>query len=133
MESCGSARFHFVQADQDQAKEYAKRLYLHMQKQDPALSAIPKNFPRELHDELDAARTQDDLYYVVGGEKDEGAVVVSLTGDAPDFFPTHKVVIVIPFSGNPVQLADRIHPSTQTVGIYPESLKDQLRDCLRTE
>jgi hypothetical protein len=130
MESCGSARFHYVQATPVQAKEYARRLYMHMQKQDPALSTIPKNFPTNLHDELNAARTQDDLYFVVGGEKGEGAVVVSLTGDAPDFFPTHKVVVVIPFSGNPAQLADRIHPSTQTVGVYPESLKDQLRDVL---
>ena len=130
MESCGSSRFHFAQATPEQAKEYAKRLYLHVQKQDPALSAIPKNFPRELHDELDAARTQDDLYYVVGGEKDEGAVVVSLTGDVPDFFPTHKVVVVIPFSSDPAQLADRIHPSTQTVGIYPEALKKTLCDVL---
>jgi len=130
MESCGSARFHFVQANPDQAKEYARQLYLHMQAQDPALSTIPKNFPTELHAELDAARTQADLYYVVGGEKKEGAVVVSLTGEAPDFFPTHRVVVVIPFTGDPVQLADRIHPSTQTVGIYPESLKDSLRDVL---
>ncbi|MEP7133567.1 MAG: acyl-CoA reductase [Chloroflexota bacterium] len=130
MESCGSARFHFVQTTTDQAKAYARRLYLHMQNQDPALSAMPKNFPTELHDELEAARTQDDLYYVVGGEKQEGAVVVSLTGEAPDFFPTHKVVVVIPFTGSPAQLAERIHPSTQTVGIYPESLKDELRDVL---
>ena len=130
MESCGSARFHYVQATPVQAKEYARRLYLHMQKQDQALSTIPKSFPTNLHDELNAARTQDDLYFVVGGEKGEGAVVVSLTGDAPDFFPTHKVVVVIPFSGDPAQLADRIHPSTQTVGIYPDALKDQLRDVL---
>ncbi|MBI5353985.1 MAG: long-chain-fatty-acyl-CoA reductase [Chloroflexi bacterium] len=130
MESCGSARFHYVQATPVQAKEYARRLYMHMQKQDPALSTIPKNFPTNLHDELNAARTQDDLYFVVGGEKEEGAVVVSLTGDAPDFFPTHKVVVVIPFSGDPAQLADRIHPSTQTVGIYPETLKKPLRDVL---
>jgi hypothetical protein len=40
------------------------------------------------------------------------------------------VVVVIPFSGDPAQLADRIHPSTQTVGIYPDALKDQLRDVL---
>ena len=130
MESCGSTRFHFVQASPDQAREYARRLYGHMQKQDPALSAEPKNFPIELRDELDAARAQDDLYDVVGGEKGEGAVVVSLTGLAPDFFPTHKVVVVIPFSGDPALLAGRIHPSTQSVGIYPESLKESLRDAL---
>ena len=130
MESCGSARFHFVQAAADQAKEYARQLYGHMQRQDPALSTIPKNFPTELRDQLEAARTQEDLYYVVGGDKGEGAVVVSLTGDKPDFFPTHKVVIVIPFTGDPAQIADRIHPSTQTVGIYPESLKGRLRDLL---
>ena len=38
--------------------------------------------------------------------------------------------MVIPFSGDLAQLADRIHPSTQTVGIYPESLKEPLRDVL---
>jgi hypothetical protein len=130
MESCGSARFHFVQATPAQAQAYADRLYLHMQKQDPALSAPPLNFPAELREGLDAARAQEELYHVVGGEKGEGAVVVSLTGDLPDFFPTHKVVVVIPFAGDPAQLADRIHPSTQTVGIYPESLKDSLRDAL---
>lgn len=130
MESCGSARFHFVQATPEQAKEYARCLYQHMQNQDPALSALPKNFPSELHAELEAARAQEDLYHVVGGEKNEGAVVVALTGDLPDFFPTHKVVIVIPFQGDPIQIAERIHPSTQTVGMYPESLKDRLRDAL---
>jgi hypothetical protein len=130
MESCGSARFHYVQATADQAKEYARRLYWHMQVQDPALSTFPKSFPAELRDELAAARAQDELYYVVGGEKNEGAVVVSLAGEMPDFFPTHKIVIVIPFTGDPLQIFDRIHPSTQTVGIYPESLKEQLRDHL---
>jgi hypothetical protein len=101
-----------------------------MQVQDPSLSTFPKSFPIELRDEIIAARSQDDLYYLVGGEKDEGAVVVSLTGELPDFFPTHKVVVILPFDCAPSQLADRIHPSTQTVGIYPESLKDELRDVL---
>ncbi len=129
MESCGSSRFHFVQASPGQAMEYARRLYDHMQLQDPGLSTIPKEFPSDLQHELQAARAQDDFYYVVGGDKQEGAVVVSLTGELPDFFPMHKVVVVIPFD-DPLQLVDRIHPSTQTVGIYPESLKQPLRDLL---
>ena len=130
MESCGSARFHYIQATPQQAQEYAKRLYWHMQVQNPTLSTFPKSFPTELRDQIEAARTQDDFYYVVGGGKNEGAVVVSLTGETPDFFPTHKVVMVIPFIGDPVQVVDRIHPSTQTVGIYPDSIRDQLRDAL---
>ncbi|MCL4528178.1 MAG: hypothetical protein M1282_02050 [Chloroflexi bacterium] len=129
MESCGSSRFHFVQASIDQAKEYARYLHRHMQRQDPSLSALPKNFPSDLRDEINAARAQDDFYYVVGGEKNEGAVVASLTSELPGFFPMHKVVVVIPFD-DPLQLMDRIHPSTQTVGIYPESLKKPLRDLL---
>jgi hypothetical protein len=130
MESCGSARFHFVQATAEQAKEYARRLYWHMQVQDPALSTFPRFFPTELRDQVEAARGQDELYYVVGGEKNEGAVILSLTGEMPDFFPSHKVVIVIPFTGDLLQIVDRIHPSTQTVGIYPEFLKEKLRDPL---
>ena len=77
MESCGSSRFHFVQASPGQAMEYARRLYDHMQLQDPALSTIPKDFPSDLQHELQAARAQDDFYYVVGGDKQEGAVVAS--------------------------------------------------------
>ena len=130
MESCGSSRFHFVQATPEQAREYARLLYQHMQDQDPAWSTLPKNFPSELQAELEAVRVQGDLYHVVGGEQGEGAVVVALGGDLPDFFPTHKVVIVLPFQGDPAQVAERIHPSTQTVGIYPESLKERLRDAL---
>ena len=130
MESCGSSRFHFVQATPEQAREYARLLYQHMQDQDPAWSTLPKNFPSELQAELEAVRVQGDLYHVVGGEQGEGAVVVALGGDLPDFFPTHKVVIVLTFQGDPAQVAERIHPSTQTVGIYPESLKERLRDAL---
>jgi hypothetical protein len=90
---------------------------------------MPKHFPADLRDEINAARAQDEFYYVVGGDRNEGAVVVSLTGDLPDFFPIHKVVVVVPFE-DPIQLVDRTHPSTQTVGIYPESLKKPLRDLL---
>ena len=129
MESCGSSRFHFVQATPEQAKQYAEYVYAHMQCQDPALSARPINFPMELHDNLEAARTQEDFYYVVGGADNEGAVVVSLTGDIPDFFPTHNTVIVMPFD-DPLEVVEQIHPSTQTVGIYPNTLKDELRDLL---
>jgi hypothetical protein len=129
MESCGSSRFHFVQAMPEQAKTYADHVYAHMQRQDPALSAKPLDFPMELRDSLASARIQDDFYYVAGGEDDEGAVVVSLSGDIPDFFPTHKVVIVVPF-GDPLEILEQIHPSAQTVGIYPNTLKDELRDLL---
>ena len=109
-----------------QAKIYAEFLYHYMQRQNPALSATVKNFPHELRESLDAARMLDEYTYVVGGEQDDGAVVVSLTGELPDFFPTHKVVVVVPFEGDPMQIVERIHPSTQTVAIYPESLKDRL-------
>ncbi len=52
--------------------EYARRLYDHMQQQDPSLSAMPKNFPADLRDEINAARAQDDFYYVVGGDRAGG-------------------------------------------------------------
>ncbi|MHA1449992.1 MAG: acyl-CoA reductase, partial [Candidatus Hodarchaeales archaeon] len=69
------------------------------------------------------------FYEVTGGENGEGAVITSLAGEPVEFFPSCKTVNVIPVDDYSEAL-DRITIATQTVGIYPEKLKDRLMDQL---
>lgn len=128
-EACLSSRTHFVKATPEDALKYARCLYQYMQEQDPSISTRPKSFPAELKENLDALRYMEDFYQVIGGEDEEGAVVVSLTGDPVDFFPSNKTVNVVPFEDY-ATVIERVTMATQSVGVYPESLKEQLMDSL---
>lgn len=128
-EACLSSRTHFVKATPQEALQYAGYLYQSMQRQDPSLSTRPKSFPGELKEQLDALLYMEDFYQVIGGEDEEGAVVVSLTGDPVEFFPSHKTVNVVPIEDF-TSVIEQVTMATQSVGVYPESLKEGLMDSL---
>jgi hypothetical protein len=127
-ESCGASRYHYVQASPERAVEYARLLYGHMQNQPPDISTHPTSFPLDLAEQLDTLHLMEDWYHVEGGSDGEGAVVVCRESDVGvDFVPTHKVVVVIPMA----DFDDLTIPSsTQTVGVYPEDLRERLHDRL---
>jgi hypothetical protein len=128
-EACVTSRTHFVKTTPEKAALYSRYLYQFMQNQSPSLSTKPKSFPSNLKDEIESLRVMEDFYDVVGGESNEGAVITSLAGEAVEFFPSCKVVNVIPI--NDYQEAiEMVTIATQTVGIYPESLKQDLMDKL---
>ena len=66
---------------------------------------------------------------MIGGEDNEGAVITSLAGEPVDFFPSCKTVNVVPITDYK-EVLEWVTIATQTVGIYPESLKGQLIDLL---
>jgi Acyl-CoA reductase (LuxC) len=94
-------------------------------------STKPLHFDDELRGYLDAQRVDDDWYRVIGGEDAEGAVVVSHLDEPVDYSPilSGRVCNLVP-----VDSIDRVTAAvnayTQTVGIYPEALKEELRDRL---
>jgi hypothetical protein len=128
-EACVTSRAHYVRTTPEKAKIYARYLYKFMQNQDPSLSTKPKNFPEDLKEEIDSLRYIDGLFDVVGGENGEGAVITSLAGEPVEFFPSCKTVNVVPIEDYE-EAFDYISIATQTVGIYPESLKDKVMDQL---
>ncbi len=128
-EACVTSRSHFVRTTPEKAAKYSSYLYHFMQEQDPAISTRPKSFPASLKENIDSLRYLTEFYDVVGGENGEGAVVTSLTGEPVDFFPSCKTVNVVPISGYS-EAIDSVSIATQTVGIYPESLKARLMDQL---
>ncbi|MFW9997130.1 MAG: acyl-CoA reductase [Candidatus Odinarchaeota archaeon] len=128
-EACVTSRTHFVRTTPEKASLYARYLYQFMQEQDPSLSTRPKSFPSNLKESIDSLRYLEGFYEVLGGEDGEGAVITSLAGEPVEFFPSCKTVNVIPVADYHEAL-EMVTVATQTVGIYPESLKEQLMDQL---
>jgi hypothetical protein len=128
-EACVTSRTHFVRTTPEKAAIYSKYLYKFMQEQDPSFSTLPKSFPDSLREDIDSLRFLEGLFEVVGGEDGEGAVITSLAGEPVEFFPSCKTVNVIPVDDYD-EVLEQITIATQTIGIYPESLKDQLMSQL---
>lgn len=136
-EGCACARVVYVLCGSDaQGIERANRLgeliYEKLVALPDHISTKPKSFDPELRDHLDASRmTGDEWFRVIGGEKNEGAIIVSQIDEAVDYAPmlSGRVANVVPVD-DVKKVTDAVNAYTQTVGIYPESLKRQLRDQL---
>jgi hypothetical protein len=111
------------------ANQLGTMIYEQLRALPDRVSTPAKRFDPELRAELTALRTAgDDWYRVIGGAEDEGAVVVSQLDEPVDFFRSlsGRVANLVPVADARDVLA-RIDSSTQTIGIYPESLKAELR------
>jgi hypothetical protein len=98
----------------------------------PAFISTPPLHPsRELYEHVEASRMTDDWYRVIGGEHREGAIIVSQFDSAADYSAmlSGRVANIVPVDGID-KVTDAVTSYTQTIGIYPESLKRALRDKL---
>ncbi len=135
-EGCTCARVIYVLCGTDasgieRANRLGERIYQQMMSLPEHISTKPKTFDRELRDHIDGSRMTDDWYRVVGGEENEGAVIVSQFDEAVDYAPmlSGRVANVVPVD-DIKKVTDAVNSYTQTVGIYPESLKRELRNQL---
>jgi hypothetical protein len=95
------------------------------------ISTTPKVVDDTLLENVAGSRLTEDWYRVFGGEHAEGAIVVSQL-DEPVYYSTllsGRVANIVPVDGID-KVTDAVNAYTQTIGIYPESLKVQLRDTL---
>jgi hypothetical protein len=135
-QGCVNARVAYVVSGTDDAGlERANRLgvltFAALQALPPELSTPHEAFDPELKAEIDAVRLTDEDYRVFGGVTNEGAIIVSQT-DAPVDFSRilgGRVANIVPIDDVETALRS-VNAYTQTVGIYPESLKHRLRDRL---
>ena len=133
---CVCSRIAYVHSgteenDLERLKTFGQYTYQALLNLPEHMSTRPKDVDRELRSHVEAIRLQDDWYFVVGGEEDEGAVIVSLLPEPVSFAASlnNRTVNIFPIDGmeDALQACDAY---TQTVGIYPESLKQTLRDRL---
>ena len=73
----------------------------------------------------------EDWFRVIGGENDEGAIIISQMDQPVDYAPllSGRVANLVPVNDID-QVTAAVNAYTQTVGIYPERLKDELRNRL---
>ena len=130
---CVSARTLYVVTGEDdaglkRANAFGKAVFEAIQALPSHLSTPHPHFDQDLKAEIDGIRYGED-FRVIGGRAAEGAIIVSQQDELVDFSDRLdcRVANVVPVSS--VQAALRhltIH--TQTIGIYPDSLRREIRD-----
>lgn len=133
---CVNARVVYVQSGTDEEgvgalKRFGAATYRAMLELPEQLSTRPKRYDRDLKGEVDAIRLSDDWYSVIGGADEEGAIIVSHMPDPVDFATRlgDRTANLVPID-DIEEVTAAVDAYTQTVGVYPESLKAQLLDVL---
>ncbi|MNO87566.1 Acyl-CoA reductase (LuxC) [compost metagenome] len=134
--ACVCARVVYVQSGTDEAglanlNTFGRYVYDAMQTLPNTLSTVPKRYDQGLKAEVDALRLDDEWYQVIGGQDGEGAVICSQIPESVSFAARldDRTANLVPVD-DLHEMMDAVDAYTQTVGVYPESIKDDLKDIL---
>jgi len=133
---CVCARVAYVQSGTDEEglqklNTFGRYVYDAMMGLPNTLSTVPKRYDAGLKAEVDALRLDDEWYRVIGGQDGEGAIICSQIPE-PVSFATRlddRTANLVPVDSLDEVMA-AVDAYTQTVGIYPERIKDELKDKL---
>ena len=133
-EGCVSARVIYVESGTDAAGiKLLNRLgaltFDALQNLPTSISTPHPAFSQELRDEIEGIRVMSDEFKIFGGRSNEGAIIVSQEDEPVDFsrLLACRVGNLVPVDD--IETAVRsVNAYTQTIGVYPESLKLRLRD-----
>ncbi|WP_440099116.1 acyl-CoA reductase [Streptosporangium sp. H16] len=128
---CFNARVVYAVTDVDRAARWGRLLYEEILRLPEQVSTAARRFDPGLRADLLAIRASADWYDVIGGRRDEGAVIVSRLPEPVEFHPSlsGRVVNVVPVD-SAWDAVRGMNAYTQTVGVYPEALKRELRDVV---
>jgi hypothetical protein len=133
---CVNARVVYVAAGTDpngveRVNHLGEAIYSELQRLPERLSTTAKWFDPELKADIDGLRASPDFYRVFGGGEGEGAMIVSQLEEPVEFHRrlSGRVANLVPIA-DPADAVREMNAYTQTVGVYPESLKESLRDVL---
>ena len=133
--ACACTRVAYVECDTDEASlarliRFGERVYDAIQALPPNLSTPADRPNPALQAELDAIESEDD-YYWLKGDTLTGGVIVSRFEDKVDFADdlNNRIVNLVPLSDLETVL-ERCDHMTQSVPVYPESLREKLRNAL---
>lgn len=133
--ACVNTRVVYVESETDEASlekviALGKEIHAAFQALPEVLSTpAPRRNP-ELESELQALDLEEELYWVKG-DTIRGGVIVSKFSDRVDFHDqlNNRIVNLVPMP-DLAKVLRWCDDSTQTVGVYPESLRYRLRDAL---
>ena len=134
--ACASSRVTYALSGSDDAgleklNRFGRHVYEAMMKLPASFSTKPKKYDHELKIHVNTLRLDDDWYKVIGGESDEGSIIVSQISEPVDFWAklVDRTANLVPVDSLD-QVVSAVDAYTQTVGVYPEELKLKLRDVL---
>lgn len=134
--ACVSSRVCYVQCGTDDTgletiSRLGSMVYEEIMNLPADVSTRPKRYDPALKSEVDALRISEEWYEIFGGQDGEGAVIVSRTPDAVDFVDllADRTVNLVPVDTMD-EVLGVVDASTQTIGVFPESLLHELRDQL---
>jgi hypothetical protein len=135
---CASSRVVYVftgSLDEDEAVERVTELgrlvYQAMMDLPPSFSTVPKSYDNDLKSHVEALRLEDEWYEVIGGEQDEGAIIVSKLPRRVEFaaYLADRTANIVPIESIDDLLLG-IDAYTQTIGVWPERLKTELENVV---
>ncbi len=133
---CSSSRVVYVLTDSrrdglERVSELGKLVYQAIMDLPPTFSTMPKSYNKELKSHVDALRLDDEWYEVIGGERGEGAIIISKLPRNVDFaaYLADRTANFVPVESIDDILLG-IDAYTQTIGVWPESLKAQLENVV---
>lgn len=135
-EGCANARVIYVLSGTDEAgighaNRLGEMIYEELTTLPEFISTAPRFPNRDLLDYVESSRLTEDFYRVIGGRNREGAIIVSQFDSQVDYSSmlSGRVANVVPVDSID-KVTEAVNSYTQTIGIYPESLKRRLRDTL---
>ncbi len=135
-EGCLNARVIYIvsgtdEAGLERARRFGQALFDAIQALPEEISTPHHSFDPDLKQEIDGLRFVAEDYTVIGGKGSEGAVIVSHDSEQVDFARqlACRVANLVPIDSVETAIQS-VNAYTQTIGIYPESLKTEIRDRL---
>ncbi|WEJ74744.1 acyl-CoA reductase [Pseudomonas sp. PSE14] len=133
---CVCSRVAYVQSGTDSAglerlNRFGQYVYEALLALPNTVSTRPKRYDPGLKAHVDALRLDDDWYRVIGGREGEGAIICSQLPEAVSFAASldDRTANLVPVDSLE-QMLDAVDAYTQTVGVYPEAIKDRIKDVL---
>jgi hypothetical protein len=134
--ACASTRVVYVECEEedddlDRLEAFGHAIHAAFLALPPHESTAPKRPAPDLEEELRAIALDEEYYRVIGDTSSAG-VVVSRTAEEPVEFArqlNNRIVNLVPVP-DITKVPRWVSEETQTVGIFPESLRERLREEL---
>lgn len=134
-QACTNARVIYIETGTDQAglqaaNRFGALVHEALQALPAHLSGPAPKIDQDLAEEVQSLRMVSDEHKVFGGVP-QGAIIVSQTSEPVDFARslTDRVANLVPVDDLEIPIQS-VTAYTQTIGIYPDALKTQIRDRL---
>jgi hypothetical protein len=132
---CNNTRVVYAECSTDEddlerLERFGHAIHEAFGKLSPSVSTPPKRPDPDLDAELRAVALEEEYYRVIG-DTSFGGAIVSRTEDRVEFSDelNNRIVNVVPVE-DIARVASWVNESTQTVGVYPQRLREALRDDL---